>query len=698
MTITESYPIHRCVFRNDQFGLRELLKDKEMKKRINELDHHGNSPIHLALMLDRRNCILILLNNGCDVITRNTYNWNPLDEAIMLGDIDIIEKITLMKYRDYAKGFAVSGGKLEEWNSVLPCVHLKLKFKCKSTVPMIAKICPKDTINFYKKGNFFRIDTSISGFDTRGIPRIIKGDITIIAKFKIDGLCQILLLDNKKKAYQELYPEMPQWVINNLLKSSIDIKTLFKIFLDTSNLIIKQRKGGLLKKTKKTLQMERNKVYKADLFKAKDFKIIIRKRGNESTIGDHKSDIRTKILNVEQSRNKTMKRDSANLNIQDSELISSKLMNIEKSFMLESKGNGGDKGKGKSSNKLFKRKGKSAKYDSDDESDDDSDDDSVISNDENNITMSSSSIRGSISGEPIVKKSIFQKYLDESILDYKDFDLYLTKSISDMISNGKDKDGQKVTETDILYLRQMYPGYIEYIMSGFHEDFDLLNQQNEKAKAQKKVSKDGKTVTYEITDDMEDTLDWDEAFNKKEKAAMTAANLEKARKEKEWQEKVARFKNFDWEHSKVTEDQYFDESHNPGILHMGRIMSIDEERKSFTNSIKFWMSQENTFPINFSQFQPLIDYISLMFFDQVNKTDEEDHFDRDEYRYGIKCIQEMLQADRRFPIKIIIPILASVKAQLRFTECNTNPEDIPDSLFEIPKNYKYGEIYFLNIK
>jgi len=37
-----------------------------------------------------------------------------------------------MKYRDYAKGFAVSGGKLEEWNSVLPNVHLKLKFKCKS--------------------------------------------------------------------------------------------------------------------------------------------------------------------------------------------------------------------------------------------------------------------------------------------------------------------------------------------------------------------------------------------------------------------------------------------------------------------------------------------------------------------------------------------------------------------------------------
>jgi hypothetical protein len=693
MALVESYPIHRCIFRNDQFGLRELLKDNEMKKRINELDHHGNSPIHLALMLDRRNCILTLLNNGCDVITRNTYNWNPLDEAIMLGDIDIIEKISLMKYRDYARGFAVSGGKLEEWNTVLPCVHLKMKFKCKSNVPMIAKICPKDTIHFYKKGNFFRLDTTIAGFDTRGIPRAIKGNISVIARFKIDGMCQIILLDNKKKAYQELYPEMPQWLINNLLKSSFDIKTLFKIFLDTSNLMIKQKKGGLLKKNKRTIQMERNKTYKADLFKAKDFKLIIRKRSNESTIGDYKSDIRTKILNVEQSRNKTMKRESTDLGIHESELVSNKLMNLEKSFMSELSFTSGDKGKGK----LFKRKGKSSKYDSDDESDDDSDDDSVISNDDAQ-TGGSNSFRGSVSGEPIVKKSIFQKYLDESIVDYKDIDIFVTKKIYDAINKGKDEEGNNVSELDILYLKQMYPGYIEYIMSVFIEDFKLISEQQKRAMTHKNVSNDGKTVTYEISGDMEDTLDWDGAFAKKEKADRTAANLEKARKDKEWEEKVSRLKNFDWKNSKITEEQYFDESNNPGILHMGRIMSIDEERKSFNNSLKFWMSQENSFPITLSQLQPLIDYLSLMFFDQVNKTDDEDHFDRDEYRYGIECIQKMIQADKRFPLKIIIPILATVKAQIRITDCNTNPEEIPDSLFEIPKDYKYGDIYFMNIK
>jgi len=693
MPVLESYPIHHCVFRNDQQALQELLKDKEMKKRINELDHHGNSPIHLALMLDRRNCILTLLNNGCDVITRNTYNWNPLDEAIMLGDIDIIEKITLMKYRDYARGFAVSGGKLEEWNSVLPNVHLKLKFKCKSQVPMIAKVCPKDTIHFYKKGNFFRLDTTIAGFETRGIPRALKGSISIIAKFKIDGMCRIVVLDHKKKTYQELYPEMPQWLINNLLESNYDIKTLFKIFVDTSNFIIKQKKGGLLKKTKKTLQMERGKTYKSELFKARDFKLIIRKRTNETTVGDRKSDIRTKIINVEQSRNKTMKRDSGELVFTESELVSNKLMNFEKSFMIDNI----QEEKSKSKGNLFKHKGK-PKDDSDDESDDDSDDDSVVSMDDTRTTHTkTSSTRDSISNEPRITESVFQKYLDESIVDYKDFDIFISKNIYDMILRGKDNDGNTINERDMLYLRQMYPGYIEYLMVDFSEEFKMVCDENRKAMAAKNVSKDGKTITYEVPEGMEDTLDWDGAFDKRERAARTAANIEKARKQKEWEEKVSRMKDFDWENSKISEEQYFDEN-NSGILHMGRIMSIDEERKSFTNSIKLWMSQENTFPICLNQFQPLIDYISLMFFDQVNKTDEEDHFDRDEYRYGIQCIQKMIQSNRRFPLKIIVPILATVKAQIRVTDCNTNPDDIPDELFEIPKNYQYGQIYFMNVK
>jgi len=83
MTIEETYPIHRCIFSNDVDTLNEILKDNEIKKLINTKDNHGNTPIHLALMLDRRNCILSLMKNGCDCVTRNNYGWNPSEEATM---------------------------------------------------------------------------------------------------------------------------------------------------------------------------------------------------------------------------------------------------------------------------------------------------------------------------------------------------------------------------------------------------------------------------------------------------------------------------------------------------------------------------------------------------------------------------------------------------------------------------------------
>jgi len=83
MTIEVTFPLHRCIFRNDVDGLKRSLQDEEIRKNINAKDNHGNTPLHLALMLDRRNCVLELLKNGCDCVSRNRFGWNPVEEAIM---------------------------------------------------------------------------------------------------------------------------------------------------------------------------------------------------------------------------------------------------------------------------------------------------------------------------------------------------------------------------------------------------------------------------------------------------------------------------------------------------------------------------------------------------------------------------------------------------------------------------------------
>jgi len=284
MASEETFPIHRCVFRNDTEGLTRILKDEEIKKQINSKDNHGNTPIHLALMLDRRNCVLILLRNGCDCVSRNNYGWNPLEEATMLGDMDLIEKLANLKLKAYNNYFNKKGGTLDAWNDILPAVYFKTQIKFKSKIPLIDKVGIKDTQKFYKRGNNFRADYGFSGIDLRGIPRMMKGSMSFIANLDGRGMVRVYLLDNKAKRYTEIYPSMPQSMVESYLKSKMDVKTLFKFYCDVTDLNIKKKshKGSLFSSNKKrVIRINGNKKYNTDVYKFKDIDMIIRKRDND---------------------------------------------------------------------------------------------------------------------------------------------------------------------------------------------------------------------------------------------------------------------------------------------------------------------------------------------------------------------------------------------------------------------------------
>jgi len=152
-------------------NLKELLNDEEIIKKINERDNHGNTPLNLALMLGRRNCIITLINSGCDIITRNNYGWNPLDESIFLGDVDIVEKISILKIKTYIRTFG--NVILKKWNEVLPNFYFKNKIKFKCPIPVLAKLLVSDTMELFKRDNCFRINTSLAGISYKGIPRVL---------------------------------------------------------------------------------------------------------------------------------------------------------------------------------------------------------------------------------------------------------------------------------------------------------------------------------------------------------------------------------------------------------------------------------------------------------------------------------------------------------------------------------------------
>jgi len=660
MTILESYPIHRCVYRNDAFALKELLKDEEIRKRIDELDNHHNSPLHLALMLGHTECVIPLINNGCDIVTANAFGWSPMDEATMLGNEEIIKRLSVGKVSKFVGDFhGANGGPLDRWNEVLPNLYLKLRVKFKSPVPVLAEMCPKDTIEIYKLGNCVRINTTIGGMITTGIPRAIKGKYSFIAK--IDNQQNILkayLMDCVKRRYEEFYPNLPDWCVENLTKGNMETTSIYKFLFDFSTLTLKQRKGNLLKKGKKTLHLERGKNYKTDIFKIKGLQTDAIKRYRESVIGLYKSDVKTNILKVDSK----MKR--KNSIVSDSSSSSQgNLQSLIKKIESEADKNGL---KNLPNEKYYRV--------DDDDDDEDEESDSDVSDTEPFDSLP-------IKSNTLIGTSVLEKYIKHT--DPYGFDPKIENHLVDMIMRGYDDNKEIITKRDVDLLRRKYPKYLNnVIMNNLERDFktiDRLHSLNKSSsKISRHVSKDGKTVEYEIHDYIDDTLDWDEVYD------MKHPESEEDKKAKQSQKKMNsnRMQEFDWDHNKLSEEDYFDPS-NTENLHVGRIFDVNKEKKKFNNTIRVWMSRENEFPISLDHIKPIIAYVySFLFEDGSSDTHVE----------TIKKIYSELHGDKRYPVKINIPILPVLKFQLKTVDCNLDPKAIPEGIFDIPQNFNLGEV------
>lgn len=78
------YPLHECVFRGDVAALSALIRRaaEDKPRTLAAQDVHGNTALHLAVMLGRRELVHLLLAHGAPVKVKNKLGWSPLSEAI----------------------------------------------------------------------------------------------------------------------------------------------------------------------------------------------------------------------------------------------------------------------------------------------------------------------------------------------------------------------------------------------------------------------------------------------------------------------------------------------------------------------------------------------------------------------------------------------------------------------------------------
>ncbi|KAG0206123.1 Ankyrin repeat domain-containing protein 13C [Mortierella sp. GBA30] len=169
---------------------------------INMLDHHLLAPLHLAVMLNRKEMVSILLKAGANPLVRSGSGWTPRQEATSLGDREMIELLTRHQRKEFSGSFKTKAMRLvKQLSEDLDQFYFQLQWEFQSWVPFVSGLCPNDTYHIWKKGNAVRMDTSLVGFENM---KWVRGHISIIFRVDPDSGPELVIIDRVKKITQRL--------------------------------------------------------------------------------------------------------------------------------------------------------------------------------------------------------------------------------------------------------------------------------------------------------------------------------------------------------------------------------------------------------------------------------------------------------------------------------------------------------------
>lgn len=193
----DSFPLHECVFEGDIRKLSSFIRHNDVAKK----DKHGNTALHLAVMLGRKECVQILLAHGAPVKAKNCLGWSTLAEAISYGDRQTISTL-FRKFKQQARE------QMEERRpSVMKALsqikdfYMELKWDFQSWVPLVSRLLPSDVCKIYKSGTSIRLNLTIVEFSDMKWER---GDVSVIFRGDEPHYDSLTVLDNVAKVYQKM--------------------------------------------------------------------------------------------------------------------------------------------------------------------------------------------------------------------------------------------------------------------------------------------------------------------------------------------------------------------------------------------------------------------------------------------------------------------------------------------------------------
>nr|CAD7198565.1 unnamed protein product [Timema douglasi] len=161
----------------------------------------GNTALHLAVMLGRKECVHLLLAHGAPVKVKNLAGWSPLAEAISYGDRQTILSLVRKLKQQAREQMEERRPNLVAALNQMGDFYMELKWDFQSWVPLVSRILPSDICHIHKRGSSIRLDTTLVDFNDMHWER---GDISFLFTGDRKPSQSLTVLDNKAQLFQRV--------------------------------------------------------------------------------------------------------------------------------------------------------------------------------------------------------------------------------------------------------------------------------------------------------------------------------------------------------------------------------------------------------------------------------------------------------------------------------------------------------------
>ncbi|XP_071116878.1 ankyrin repeat domain-containing protein 13C-like [Haliotis cracherodii] len=267
MAANSDYPLHESVFNDDIRRVSQLIRTYDLSQK----DIHGNTALHLAVMLGHKECVHLLLAHGAPVKVKNLQGWTPLAEAISYGNRQTIVSLLRKLKQQSRELLEERRPSLIQALKEIDDFYLELKWDFQSWVPLVSRILPSDICKIRKKGACIRLDTTLVDFNDMHWER---GDISFVFNGDAGPRQSLTVLDNKLKVFQRIRYEESEME----LEDEVDILMSSDIMaaqMSTKNISFSRAQSGWLFREDKTEMVGE---FRADFYCVNNLTLESRKR------------------------------------------------------------------------------------------------------------------------------------------------------------------------------------------------------------------------------------------------------------------------------------------------------------------------------------------------------------------------------------------------------------------------------------